>query len=361
VWLMRKATAPESGDGYRRAMDPHVSHEARTGVIAAALAAVPGVRAASVDASEVRIDLGLDADESEVVRGVTAVLRHVFAVEIAAPDGAGVQRGFAEIPTPRAQWEQGSADPRAVPVPVPYLTVIRGGRDAGPDHPLAGAVPQVPDLDMDMLRESEARHPAGQVRSAREHAERIRLRERSSYVPPLLDAEVPRPVLVRLRTVSSSSQTSISVTLRFAGMLIEGSADTVPTPQSTREAVVTATIDALGRVIDPSVGLTCAAVAIVELGGSAMVDEQVLASGGSSFDSGDVDAHDGRHGSTHGSTHGSANEPADDIAIVRVRMQGIDGLEDLIGVSTVRDDSRAAIARATLDAVNRRISAMYTL
>lgn len=276
------------------------------------LSAVPGVRSAVVEADNaIHVELIAGTNEDDVRRDVTAILASVFDVgSLPTNDTTTISETVFEDPHDEA---------RVLPIPQQRFTVIRGGLSSADEasamRTLTGSSVHVPDLDLDMLQESQARHPAGKVTEALAHAEFARQRERSPYVPPMFESSRTRPVLVRLRTTSSATATQVSVVLRYAGHLIEGIADSVPTPTATREAIIDATLDSLTPVLHTDVTLARHAVALVELG-------------------------------------------EDDAAIVQVQMSGPDGAEILTGVSTVRDDSRAAISRATLDAINRRIAVL---
>lgn len=330
-------TTPRTGQGGAPAgTDGSVVEPSGSGVVIATLSAIPGVASVDVGPDHVRVVVAQGFPADAVGRAVGRVLSRVFGVPgsaiTAEPESpeAHLAEDTAAVTPPSSSFPHAREAAEALtPVPVPRLTVIRGGRDDAPAHPLAGAVASIPDVDLDMLRETVGRHPAGHALAARERLERIRQRERSAWVPPLLEEDVPRPVLVRLRTTSSAGQTSIVVTLRFAGMLIEGSAETVPTAAATRLAVVEATLAALRRVLSARVALEAIGVQIVELPAEGPL------------------------------TDDSYDEGAEDVALVRVRVIDPIATEHLTGVSTVRDDSRAAIARATLDAVNRRIQALY--
>jgi hypothetical protein len=293
------------------------------------LSAVPGVLAVHLADGGIRLDIRPEAESAQVEHDVRSLLLHVFGIDL-SEGSLDAQPVSGDLPRPR------DSEPIEVPEVLsgPRLTVIRGGLGIPSVQALAGHVPAVPDLDLDMLTEAPARTALPQTRRAA-----LRQRERSAYVPPLIDADVPRPVLIRLRTDSSPTKTSLVVTLQLEGQLLEGSAECDPTPEAARAAVVEATLAALRPVLSGHIGLSGAAVAIVELG-------EAQIAGSASATTLDI------FGIAHPST-------GDDVAIVRVRLDGQGGFEELVGVSTVRADSRAAIARATLDAVNRRLASLY--
>jgi hypothetical protein len=316
------------------AVVPPMSPRVDPGTLKATLTGVPGVLAVHVDDDGIRLDIRPEAEPEQVEHDVRSLLLQVFGIDLSGqqvspPDVQSERPVSDDLPRPR------ETEP-ATAVSNPRLTVIRGGLGVPAVQFLTGDVPAVPDMDLDMLTELPPRAAAvPQTRRAT-----LRSRERSAYVPPLMDSDVPRPVLTRLRTDSSPTKTSMAVTLQLAGMLLEGSAESAPTPEEARAAVVEATLAALRPALSKHIVLSGAAVAIVELGEAQIVGH----SGGITVDI---------FGIPHASTGG------DDVAVVRVRLDSEDGFEELVGVSTVRADSRAAIARATLDAVNRRLASLY--
>lgn len=273
--------------------------------VEATLNAVPGVRNARIDdAGDVVLDVSHDADEEQVRRDVSAVLTMVFDVPASSPAA------------------------HAVPQQRERFTLIRGGltdQAAAAAHPLMGASPQVPDMDEDMLRERDTTHPAHHhpdmnqrdidQRNINQRNERLRMRERSPFTPLINSAEPPRPTLVRLRTTSTQDHTTVSVILTWNGILTEGIAQSPPTASAARFATVSATLSAVSKLIPPEITFAVESLAPVELG--------------------ELDA-----------------------AVVLITMTGPAGSQQLTGVSLVTDDSRAALARATLDAINRRVSSL---
>lgn len=268
--------------------------------VEATLNAVPGVRNARIDdAGDVVLDVSHDADEEQVRRDVSAVLTMVFDVPTSSPAA------------------------HAVPQQRERFTLIRGGltdQAAAAAHPLMGASPQVPDMDEDMLRERDTTHPAHHYSAINQgdinqRNERLRQRERSPFTPRIDSAEPPRPTLVRLRTTSTQDHTTVSVMLTWNGILTEGIAQSPPTASAARFATVSATLSAVSKLIPPEITFAVESLAPVELG--------------------ELDA-----------------------AVVLITMTGPAGSQQLTGVSLVTDDSRAALARATLDAINRRVSSL---
>lgn len=268
--------------------------------VEATLNAVPGVRNARIDDDgDVVLDVTHDADEDQVRRDVSAVLTMVFDVT-----------PTRTAPTP------------AVPAQRERFTLIRGGvtQDTEPtSHPLLGAIPQVPDLDEDMLRERDTTHPAHGYLDVglpvgQRHA-RLGMRERSPFIPMAELAELPRPTLVRLRTTSTHENSTVSVMLTWNGILTEGIEQAPSTPSAVRYATVSATLSAVSQLLPDDISFAVESLAPVEL-----------------------------------SDH--------DAAVVLVTMTGPEGSQHLTGVSLVTDDSRAALARATLDAINRRVSSL---
>ena len=208
--------------------------------------------------------------------------------------------------------------PSTPPVPTQRerFTLIHGGltdEAASPAHPLLGASPAVPDLDEDMLHERDTAHPAQRHMDSQQQQRRHA--QEGSPLTSFAQAEPPRPTLVRLRTTSTEQQTTVSVMLTWNGMLVEGIAHCSPTASAARYATVSATLSAVAHLISADITFAVESLAPVELA--------------------DVDA-----------------------AVVLITMTGPEGSQQLTGVSVVTDDSRAALARATLDAINRRLTSL---
>jgi hypothetical protein len=121
-----------------------------------------------------------------------------------------------------------------------------------------------------------------------------------------------RAAIRNLDTSRDEREVRVTATLEHAGRASSGLAMTIPTSMGVLRAVAEATLDALRGLAD---GRLLAAVDRVSLG--------------------------------------SLAEP---IATVVVTMMSERGEESLIGVSAVRDDPERAVMRATLDALNRRVS-----
>ncbi|HET7899572.1 MAG TPA: hypothetical protein VFL59_00190 [Candidatus Nanopelagicales bacterium] len=144
---------------------------------------------------------------------------------------------------------------------------------------------------------SAARHPAGIV------------------VPDDEPAPVMHRVAVAELALSADGLDVVAtVTLVHDGAPRTGSADGLPTPAATHRAIATATLRALSDLVVPGLRLEVDAVALAPVG-------------------------DGT------------------VAVVRIIWFTAEGgAEHLTGSSEVRDDARHAVIRATLDAVNRRLS-----
>ena len=147
---------------------------------------------------------------------------------------------------------------------------------------------------------SAARHPAG-----------IAVVEDDDE--PVTIAELRRVAVAELALSADGLGVVATVTLVHDHAAHVGTAECLPTPAATYRAVATATLRALSSVVSDEVRLEVDAVAITPVG-------------------------DGT------------------VALVRVIWLTAEGAEHLTGSSEVRDDARHAVIRATLDAVNRRLS-----
>ena len=121
-----------------------------------------------------------------------------------------------------------------------------------------------------------------------------------------------RLLIHRMQLVSASRGVTSEVTLEIAGHEHTGSAGAASTPTSVHRAVALATLRAVERALGGAVRFELEHVETTVLG-------------------------------------------TDRAVVVEVAMITTHGSERLTGVSSVREDARQAVIRATLDAINRRI------
>jgi hypothetical protein len=266
--------------------------------IEAAVAVVPGVSRATVVPGQrggpevLRVVLDEDVDAVDVARAAQRILRLQF--------GVSLEPGRLEI-------VEGQ--------PAPSATVIRLVEQDAEGNLLLGE--EKDDVDLDALLAeldpgpgprflpevlaSAARHPAG-----------ISVQP-DEIEPPEAPTPLRRLAVAELALSADGLGVVATVTLVHDRAAHSGTAECLPTPAATYRAVATATLRALGDVVSPEVRLEVDAVALAPVG-------------------------DGT------------------VALVRVIWLTADGADHLTGSSEVRDDARHAVIRATLDAVNRRLS-----
>lgn len=267
--------------------------------IEAAVAVVPGVSRATVIPGQrggpevLRVVLDDAVDPVDVARAAQRILRLQF--------GVALEPGRLEIV---------DADP-------PATTVIRLVEEDAEGTLLLGE--EKDDVDLDALLveldpgpgprflpevlASAARHPAG-IAVLPDDAE-----------PPIPPVPLPvrRVAVAELAMSADGLGVVATVTLVHGHAAHRGTAECLPTPAATHRAVATATLRALADLLSPDIRLEVDAVALAPVG-------------------------DGT------------------VAVVRVIWLTAEGAEHLTGSSEVGDDARHAVIRATLDAVNRRLS-----
>jgi len=124
-----------------------------------------------------------------------------------------------------------------------------------------------------------------------------------------------RVLIERMQLVSAGLGISTEVSLGWAGETYRGSADATATPASVHRAVAEATLRAVEAAVDGKARFAVEHVETAQLGSERAI-------------------------------------------VVEVAMVTGKGNERLTGVSAVRDDTRQAVIRATLDALNRRIETL---
>jgi hypothetical protein len=272
----------------------------------AALSVVPGVASATVSVAEpgrpstLRIVLEGDADEADVAAAAHRMLRLQF--------GIGLDPAHIEV------VEESSAE--ASPAhPVPRLQLVEAEVDdiVLLDDDIGDLLARLepgpgPRFGLDVL-ESAARHPAG---------------VRPAEAAPAAEPPIPGPrrhgrlAIARLTLSADGLAVTAAVTLVRAGVEHTGTAEGPSTGTAVHRTVAEATLRAIAEVLGRDHRLDVDAVSITALG-----PEQV--------------------------------------AVVQVTWLTAEGSERLTGASEVRDDVRQAVIRATLDAVNRRLTSALAL
>lgn len=266
--------------------------------IEAAVAVVPGVSRATIVPGQrggpevLHVVLDADVDAVDVARAAQRILRLQFGVDL-EPGRLRIVEGE----------------------PAPSATVIRLVESDAEGTLLLGE--EKDDVDLEALLAeldpgpgprflpevlaSAARHPAG-IAVLPDDAE-----------PPIPPVPLRRVAVAELAMSADGLGVAVTVTLVQGRVAHSGTAECLPTPAATHRAVATATLRALSDLLPPEVRLEVDAVALAPVG-------------------------DGT------------------VALVRVIWLSAEGAEHLTGSSEVRDDARHAVIRATLDAVNRRLS-----
>jgi hypothetical protein len=353
-----------------------------------AIASVPGVIEASVSRSEttgrsrLRIRLAPGEDAESVSWAVAATLRERFGIALDPADIRPREIEEVEVPAgdpdidlvhlidesferpvatpaepappvaPTAEPEPAAAEPEpapAEPEPAPAEpepahaepVVAQPEPKAAEEAPAADAVSAGPDADelVADLSAGPAASPDEAPSVPAEPAEEVdapaaaQPDERAAAPAAASEAAAPaqpataqpatatvvtmaprgeRAAIRNLDTSRDEREVRVTATLEHAGRASSGLAMTIPTSMGVLRAVAEATLDALRGLAD---GRLLAAVDRVSLG-----------------------------------------SPAEPIATVVVTMMSERGEESLIGVSAIRDDPERAVMRATLDALNRRVS-----
>ncbi|MCU0265625.1 MAG: hypothetical protein MUC45_05810 [Actinomycetia bacterium] len=274
------------------------------GDVVAALRAVPGVADAEIIPDDVggpgtlRLQLSQGADEVAVATAVHRILGEQF--------GLGVDAGRVQVleesvpPRPARPTPAPAPEPEVEPEPEPEPESEPEPQvEAGPWRPATPPPPPPPPPP-------PARPPLSAVPDRQQAT--VDVVTPAATEPPV----PPRLLIQRMQLVSAHLGVTTEVTLVLAERAFTGSADAAATPTSVQRAVAHATLRAVEASIDR--------VARFEL--------------------------------EHLETAALGSDRA---VVVELSMITRYGTERLTGVSTVRDDARQAVVRATLDALNRRI------
>ena len=282
----------------------------------AALLVVPGVSRASVAPDGVggpgilRLVLEPFSDELVVARAVQRILRLQF--------GVGLDPSRIEI----VEDSPGEVPPLYGPILITTSSSIDDVLDIGAeiDELLARLDPDPesgPRFHPDVLR-SAVRHPAGAASDRSGDAALAAARATDGATSTELaagevDARPERLLISRLTIAADGLGVVVTVTLVRGSLDYSGTVDAPTSPMSVHRAVAAATLKALSGVLGPEHRVDVEAVAVTPLG-------------------------EGQ------------------VAVVQVLWATADGNERLTGASEVRGDTRQAVIRATLDAVNRRLA-----
>jgi hypothetical protein len=352
-----------------------------------AIASVPGVIEASVSRSEttgrsrLRIRLAPGEDAESVSWAVAATLRERFGIALDPADIRPREIEEVEVPAgdpdidlvhlidesfegpvatpaepappvaPTAEPEPAAAEPEPAPKPEPapaepvvaqpepkaaeeepapseeapaadavsagpdadeLVADLSAGPGASPDE--APSVPAEPAEEVDAPAAAQPDERAAAPAAASEAAAPAQpaTAQPATATVVTMAPRGERAAIRNLDTSRDEREVRVTATLEHAGRASSGLAMTIPTSMGVLRAVAEATLDALRGLAD---GRLLAAVDRVSLG-----------------------------------------SPAEPIATVVVTMMSERGEESLIGVSAIRDDPERAVMRATLDALNRRVS-----
>jgi len=280
--------------------------------VVAALRAVAGVFDAEILPDDtggpgtLRLQLEPGADEVRVATTVHRLLGDRFGLGVDAGRVQVVEEAMPRRPMRFAEQLRAAAEPRreAEPEPEPLPRAAPGtGRHAA--RPALSAVPEptvtepdlpeptVPEPDLPELDLRE-REPAPQAPERELEPKRIRL------------------LIHRMQLVSARSGVSSEVSLEREGAVHSGYAEALSTTASVHRAVAQATLRAVEEAVGPTVRFELEHLETMPLG-------------------------------------------AEYAVVVEISMVTRIGTERLTGVSAVREDTRQAVIRATLDALNRRI------
>ena len=295
AWVRSYGGAMASDEGGAPRPDP--------AAVEAALAVVPGIVSAEAvtDADgvpeSVRFLLEPGADETEVAAAAHRILRLQFGVG---------------LDPRRIQVIEESRPERVLPAPRLHLVdedshdVVELGDEL---TPLLTRIDQEQGRYGTAALESATRHPAGLAAAADRPA--------GSQVD-VLEAPAPpsRLAIAHLAVAADGLSVTARVTLERAGRshvgVCEGSADVAAVRRSVAQATTNAVADALGS--------------------TSRLDVEVV----SLVPAGSIE-----------------------VVVVQVAWVGTEGSERLLGAAEVRGDVRQTVIRATLDAVNRRLSLAF--
>ncbi len=278
--------------------------------IAAALRVVPGVvRATVVPEADggpgvLRLVLERGSDEVVVARAVQRILRLQF--------GVGLDPGRIEIVEESSSEAEGPPAPLLRVVEESFVGVLELGAEINALLTLLDSNTVTgPRFHTDVLA-SAARHPAGGGQTGTE-VERGGVSAGIDTGSAVDEDAAPRLAIARLTLVADGLGVNATVTLTRGDLEFSGSEEGPSTPTAVHRVVAGATLRALAGVLGAEQRVDVEAVTVTPMG----------------------DGH---------------------VAVVQVVWTTSEGTERLTGASEVRDDTRQAVIRATLDAVNRRLS-----
>ena len=310
-----------------------------------ALSAVPGVASAAVDADPtdatvgvLRLALDTGADEVVVATAVNKVLRMQFGLGVDAdrieivPETVGSRRLSAVPPySPGAATDEVFGPPDPDPAGQDHTQVSAElDADAPSVGPPAGTDFELPRTLGGPLTRDGGDYPAEVVSAAMRHpASSSTPVVRSETAPDVPDAPTryrgrkrPPPgsapvrmCIERLQVAPAEQGVRATVTLSRLGRHHVGSVRGSATTYGVHRAVAGATIVAAQEAAGSRVQLEVVTVDVPVIGGKR-------------------------------------------VAVVQVSVTTIEGKERLTGASEVRDDTRHAVVRAALDAINRRLESV---
>ena len=280
--------------------------------VVAALRAVAGVFDAEILPDDtggpgtLRLQLEPGADEVRVATTVHRLLGDRFGLGVDAGRVQVVEEAMPRRPMRFAEQLRAAAEPRreAEPEPEPLPRAAPGtGRHAA--RPALSAVPE-PTVTEPDLPEPTVPEPDLPELDLRE-------REPAPHAPEReLEPKRIRLLIHRMQLVSARSGVSSEVSLEREGAVHSGYAEALSTTASVHRAVAQATLRAVEEAVGPTVRFELEHLETMPLG-------------------------------------------AEYAVVVEISMVTRIGTERLTGVSAVREDTRQAVIRATLDALNRRI------
>lgn len=306
--------------------------------LVSALLGVPGVAAAAVEPTSsgpgtLRLQLVPGADEVGVAGAVNRMLRSRFGLAVDAdrvrvlgepplrpttPTTTTNGGGRAEVHATTLRAEVSVEPPPVVrpdsaPVAAPPEPAARTtAAPAAPAVPGTPAAPAAPDLEPELWQPTPRRPAAAQPAAPVDRAERG---DRSTELTS--DASVEqqastRLLIERVQLASAGLTTSVVVSLRHDGRVVDGRADGTATAGSLHRSVAHATLRAVEQVLGNGVRFDLEHVEIARTG-------------------------------------------TDRTALVVLTMVTERAQQRLSGASVVREDVRQATIRAVLAAVNRRV------
>lgn len=295
--------------------------------LVAALLTVPGVAGVELSADgetgagdpsglgAVRLQLEPGADDVAVAVAVNELLRRDFALAVDA-DRVEVVEETVSRPAPSRAEQEPVARREAAPP---------SWREFAAPRPAAARPASSPRTSSSQFHpsSSEPRAASSEHRSSAVVAEPAPRRppdppRPARPAPPQRTVTAARFVLERATFSSAGLGASVSVTLRLGGTTYVGTVEAAATAPATARAVATATLRAVEQGLADVPGGVRADVDRVEVSGTA----------------------------------------PDRVALVVVSLLTTRGVERHAGAALVAEDSRQAVIRATLSAVNRRLEVL---